>query len=168
MKLFINLTVAIAALITTIDAARFQLQPKSLAEVQSDDLQILTYLFKNILPAFRKSIETGEPLQRKEVGPLILNAFGSNFLSLISKGADPDNDSEGAALMKGFKKVLSHLSRALLGGIRTRKEHIDNNLSLLKVLDRLLSAATKKINPDDYFYFLIVQGFKKLLSLYSL
>ena len=106
-KLFISLVVANAAAFITVtvsDAAPFQLQPKSLAEVQLDqsdgELELILNLVKTILPAARKSIETGEPPKDEEIVLPIVKTFG-NFLSLLeNSGIGPDPHGAGALFLK--------------------------------------------------------------------
>ena len=157
--MYITLVVAnIIAFFTTIHAAPLQLRTKSLAEVQSDrsDIEMLfSKFFKDILPVIIKSIENGEPLPGKEIMPPFLSTL-RNFLNVMTRGHDPNDESEGAAFMKAFEEVFSKLFSR---DIRTRKEVVDH---LLKLFNEFLSVASRKLNPNDIFL-PIIGGFRRIL-----
>ena len=125
MKLLITLVVVCTTFLTSIDAALFQLQPKSLAEVQLDQsdgvAQLISNLLKTLLSAVRKSIKTGEPLKRKEIVPPLVNTFG-NFIPLLNNEIDHDPHGVGALFVKTLKEFLTLFERASMGDATARRE----------------------------------------------
>ena len=146
-KLFISLVVAnAAAFIIAIDAAPFQWQPKSPAEVQQDPsrahgaAQLISYLFKILLSAMRKSNETGKPFPWKEILPPFVNTLG-NFISLMHDEFDPHDPA--AAITEAFKQLLLE---AMMGGRQAKREL---SPQALKSIGNFFSFLFKNINSDS-------------------